>query len=252
MPIKYFESLESTNQYCELLDLNQIEEFTIICAREQTAGIGQRGNHWESEAGKNLTFSLILHPSFLDVSDQFKLTKILSLALCDYVEGQLNNALLNDKVHIKWPNDIYVNDKKIGGILSTLRISGTKIQSAICGIGLNINQTSFSDWIPNPISLAQLTHSTHPIESCLEVLQETLQSRYNQLQEITIGIHQDTIIDTQYLDRLYQLHEESSYVYKGNPISATIKGVDHFGHLQLLTSDKTNISCDLKELQYCI
>ena len=80
-----FDSLESTNKYCEALDLAEVEDFTCYWALEQTAGIGQRGNHWEAEAGRNLTFSLVLHPTFLPADRQFKLTEALSLALSDFL-----------------------------------------------------------------------------------------------------------------------------------------------------------------------
>ena len=84
MPIVRLDSVESTNKYCEALDLKQVEDFTCYWALEQTAGIGQKGNHWESASGQNLTFSLVLHPTFLPADRQFKLTQALSLALVDF------------------------------------------------------------------------------------------------------------------------------------------------------------------------
>ena len=83
MTIVKLASVASTNKYCEVLDLAEVEDFTCYWALEQTAGIGQRGNHWEAAPGKNLTFSLVLHPTFLPADRQFKLTQALSLALCD-------------------------------------------------------------------------------------------------------------------------------------------------------------------------
>ena len=121
MRIEKFDSLESTNKYCEALDLAQVEDFTCYWALAQTAGIGQRGNHWEAEPDKNLTFSLILHPAFLPADQQFKLTEALSLALVDFLSFFLpaSQALSTDKSNhitaknfhfsIKWPNDIYAN-----------------------------------------------------------------------------------------------------------------------------------------------
>ena len=85
MRIEKFDSLESTNKYCEALDLAEVGDFTCFWALEQTAGIGQRGNHWVSESGQNLTFSLVLHPTFLPADRQFKLTETLSLALVDFL-----------------------------------------------------------------------------------------------------------------------------------------------------------------------
>ena len=90
MKIEKFDSLESTNKYCEALDLKQVEDFTCYWALEQTAGIGQKGNHWESASGQNLTFSLVLHPTFLPADRQFKLTQALSLALVDFLSTQIS------------------------------------------------------------------------------------------------------------------------------------------------------------------
>ena len=81
--IQKLDSTESTNKYCEALDLAEVEDFTCYWALEQTAGIGQRGNHWHSAPGQNLTFSLVLHPAFLPAARQFRLTQALSLALVD-------------------------------------------------------------------------------------------------------------------------------------------------------------------------
>ena len=106
MRLYAYDTLPSTHQHCELLNLTQEEEFTVVWAQEQTAGIGQKGNHWESRKGENLTLSLILHPTLLPVADQYMLTKVLSLAMLDLLTPLLPQL----RVDIKWPNDIYVND----------------------------------------------------------------------------------------------------------------------------------------------
>ena len=124
MKIEKFDTLPSTNQYCELLNLSETEEFTVIVARTQTAGIGQRGNHWEAEPGKNLTFSLVLKPTWLPIVDQYQLTKAVSLGIADYLMPQITEG--NKRVRIKWPNDIYVDNRKICGILITHRIAGDR------------------------------------------------------------------------------------------------------------------------------
>ena len=110
MRIVKFDSLESTNKYCEALDLMQVEDFTCYWAMKQTDGIGQRGNHWEAAPGSNLTFSLVLHPTFLPADRQFRLTEALSLAIVDFMD---TIDSLNSIVKIKWPNDIYVGRKKM-------------------------------------------------------------------------------------------------------------------------------------------
>ena len=129
MKIEKFDTLPSTNQYCELLNLDETEEFTVIVARTQTAGIGQRGNHWEAEPGKNLTFSLVLKPKWLPIADQYQLTKAVSLGITDYLMPLIAEG--HGRVRIKWPNDIYVDDKKICGILITHRIAGGQIAASV-------------------------------------------------------------------------------------------------------------------------
>lgn len=260
--IRWFDSLESTNNYCKLLDLNTVEEFTVICARSQTAGIGQQGNHWTSEPGKNLTFSLILRPTFLRAADQYSLTMAIALAIADSLDLLISNPK-NDqfapsgRIQIKWPNDIYVGTpseqhyRKICGILVTNQLSGSHIATSICGIGLNVNQTCFPAWVPNPTSLlleASVPPSPTPfaIDTVLDTVLDCILHRYRQL-----SLHDGPdAIKTDYLSRLYRLGQEASYFYNGKTIRATITGIDHFGHLLLTTSTGSHISCALKEISF--
>jgi len=242
LKIHFFDSLASTNQYCELLDLAQVEEFTCYCAHAQTAGIGQRGNHWEAEPHKNLTFSLVLHPTFLPINDQFKLTQVLSLALCDWLKIQLEG---HTSVSIKWPNDIYVGNRKICGILTSLHVQGSHIAHAVCGIGLNVNQTYFPDWVPNPTSLKILTGREYPIEESLNQLLTSIQQRYHSL-----SLASD--LNADYLQHLYRLGQPSSFIYHNQNITATITGVNSYGHLLLTTQEGASLSCSLKEIAFVI
>lgn len=248
MNIHRFDSLESTNKYCELLDLSEVGEFSVFWAIEQTAGIGQRGNHWHSQSGKNLTFSIVLHPSFLVSANQFRLTQVLSLGVSDFLKdafrGERRDDLAN-AVSIKWPNDIYVETSKICGMLVENRLSGATVRSSICGIGLNVNQTIFPDWIPNPVSMSQLTHETFDLETELHHLIDSISHRYRQLQDDeAMQIEQD------YLSRLLNMGIKSRYRYKGEDIEATITGVTPQGHLTLIDSSGNPIVCDLKEIQF--
>lgn len=242
MKIVRFDTLNSTNQYCELLDLNQVEEFTIVVTDTQTAGIGQRGNHWEAEPGKNLTFSIILKPIFLQAADQYQLTKAISLGIYDWLQSQIPATL---QASIKWPNDLYVGESKICGTLIATRLAANRLSSAIVGIGLNINQTQFSDWIPNPTSLAILCQKTFDTTNCLEQLTDSIFIRYEQLRN---DLHSP---DREYLQHLLDYGQPHTYIYQGQQITATITGINRFGHLEATTADGQEIICQIKEIIRC-
>ncbi len=237
MTIIRFDSIESTNKYCEALDLAQVEDFTCYWALEQTSGIGQRGNHWHSAAGENLTFSLVLHPCTLPAARQFKLTQALSLALVDF----LSTFNFQRSVSIKWPNDIYVDGKKICGTLASTRLQGNVIASAICGIGLNVNEQVFPDWIPHPTSLSLLTGQKYDLEPQLRQLLACIEKRYNDLKS---GIDPER----EYLAYLLNLNVRARYIYNKEDIAATITGIDPHGRLLLTTDDGRSISCGMKEI----
>lgn len=237
MTIVKLASVASTNKYCEALDLAQVEDFTCYWALEQTAGIGQRGNHWEAAPGKNLTFSLVLHPAFLPADRQFKLTQALSLALVDFLKG-INGS---KGLKVKWPNDIYVGNKKICGTLVSTRLQGTQIASAVCGIGLNVNQTTFPDWVPNPTSLALLMGKEYELEPLLTQLLDCIEKRYGELQS-------GRDFEPEYLNRLLNLGVPAHYIYKEEKIMATIAGIDPYGHLLLTAADGRRLCCGMKEI----
>jgi len=124
---------------------------TVVMAREQTAGRGQRGNSWEAEPGSNITLSLLLRPEGLEPACQFVISQAVSLAIVDML-----GHFVSEPVRIKWPNDIYVGDRKICGILIENTVTGSAIDRSIIGIGLNVNQMEFHSDAPNPVSLRQL------------------------------------------------------------------------------------------------
>lgn len=244
MKVIRFDSLESTNKYCEALDLAEVEDFTCYWALAQTAGIGQRGNQWEAEPGKNLTFSLVLHPTFLPADRQFKLTEALSLALLDFLKD-LKDIKGSKSIKVKWPNDIYVGKRKICGTLVSTRLQGAQIASAICGIGINVNQTVFPDWVPNPTSMALLTGEEYDLEPLLKKLLACIEKRYNDLKN---GIDPQP----EYLAHLLNLGSRAHYIYNEKEIVATITGVDPHGRLLLTVDDGRRISCGMKEITFLV
>lgn len=245
MTIHSFDSLESTNKYCEALDLAEVEDFTCYWALEQTAGIGQRGNHWHSAPGQNLTFSLVLHPAFLPAARQFCLTQALSLGIKDFIESIVSIYPIVTIASIKWPNDIYVDGHKICGTLVSTRLQGNAIASAVCGIGLNVNEREFPSWVPHPTSLGLLTGQNYALESLLRQLLACIEKRYNDLKT---GIDPEP----EYLAHLMNLHVPARYIYNKEEIAATITGVDPHGRLLLTAADGRSLSCGMKEIQFVL
>lgn len=189
-----------------------------LMALRQTAGRGQRGNTWEAEPGKNITLSLMLRPHDLDASRQFEVSEAVALGILD-----LLRELGIDGVSVKWPNDIYVNDRKICGILIENALSGRQIARSIAGIGLNVNQTEFQSDAPNPVSISQLTGREHPIGTLAETMVTKILARLDRSDN-----HAD------YLDNLWRRSGEHLWqTPDGTRFRAAIEGVDSDGHLRL-------------------
>ena len=217
------------------------DEFTVITAKNQISGRGQGTNIWESENGKNICFSLLLKPLFLNPSEQFIITQIISLAIVDV----LVKYGLQD-VMIKWPNDIYVSNNKICGILIQNKIIGNQISHSYIGIGINVNQRKFL-FAPNPTSLTLETDKTYDLNKFLNDTLYNIYVRYMQLKENKI-----IEIQNKYLSLLLFKGERRKYIYEGREIVATILNVNEFGHLILQQTDETILQCELRQLQFLI
>lgn len=144
------EEVDSTNSYVSR-HAAELDDMTMVVAAAQTAGRGQRGNSWESAAGENLTATLLFRPRGIAPREQFAISEAVALAVVDYLRDEGIPA------RVKWPNDIYVGDKKISGILIEHSVTSTSIGHTRIGIGLNVNQTTFLSDAPNPVSMMQLT-----------------------------------------------------------------------------------------------
>ena len=207
-----------------------------VVADFQQAGRGCGSNSWESEWGKNLTFSLLTHPENLPANQQFRITEAVSVAICETLEHSISN-----KVMIKWPNDIYVGDRKICGILIENRLQGNTIKDCIIGIGLNVNQRQFVSDAPNPVSLWQLTHGDTDRDRLLLRLLKNMERAW---QRPTIG--------DDYRQRLYRLGEPHRYKDSTGLFTATITGVASDGRLLLTDEDGRQRDYAFKEIQYII
>lgn len=155
----------STMNFAAELSEDESPHGTVVNARCQTAGRGQRGNGWESEPGENLTFSIVLRPVGLPAHRQFELSMAVCTALCRV----LRRVLPDHDIRIKWPNDIYAGDGKMAGILIENVIGGgARLTRSIAGLGINVNQTVFRSDAPNPVSMAQLSGRRHRQTPLLE------------------------------------------------------------------------------------
>jgi BirA family biotin operon repressor/biotin-[acetyl-CoA-carboxylase] ligase len=233
-------SVDSTNRYLsEWSEKEPLEEGTSVFANEQTSGRGQKGTEWKSEAGKNLVFSFILYPEFLLATDQFMLSKIVSISVLKTVKKHLSGIA---EIKIKWPNDIYADNRKITGILIENSIQNSRIRKSISGIGLNINQTDFPEMF-YATSLRNLAGKEFHLNEISDTFFEFMNHYYSLLKS-----SQYSRINTEYSENLFLLGKPSPFEWKGERISATITGVDHSGKLQLMDENDRLISADLKEI----
>ncbi|HEY0031527.1 MAG TPA: biotin--[acetyl-CoA-carboxylase] ligase [Bacteroidia bacterium] len=241
----HVESTDSTNSYAsEMLRQIELSEGTLIYTFKQLKGRGQRGNFWESEPNKNVALSFILHPKFLALSKQFLLTKISSLAVADVMAEMLDFGSEKPKISIKWPNDIYVNDKKIAGILieNTLRENG--IQYTIIGIGININQMEFLS-TGNAVSMAQIAGVEFQPMAVLNLICAHLEARYLQLKA-----NKEESIDDAYLACLYKRGNWAAFECAGEMLEGRISGVSPAGKLQVEMRNAEIKEFDLKEIRF--
>lgn len=159
--IKWFESLASTNNEAKK-HITDYDNLSVIATIEQSAGRGQGSHTWYTTPGKNLTFTIVFNPENLPASEALYLTRITTLSLLSYL------AARGVRARIKWPNDIWVEDKKICGILIENILEGNLVHNSIIGIGLNINESGWPEDLPNPVSLGELTGKSYDIHEELE------------------------------------------------------------------------------------
>jgi BirA family biotin operon repressor/biotin-[acetyl-CoA-carboxylase] ligase len=188
----------------------------VVWADYQTAGKGQGTNRWESERDKNLLFSILYHPLHIQANRQFTISMAISLAIVDALEQQIGD------VCIKWPNDIYWRNGKLGGILIENTLKGNLIKDSIIGVGLNVNQREFHSDAPNPVSLWQITGQETDREQLLKDI----------LQRLDCGGGSKN----RYMQMLYRRKGFHPYTDKNGVFMAEITGVMDDGHL-LLTDD---------------
>lgn len=233
-------SCHSTNQVAaDLLSAGKAAHGMLVITDHQQNGRGQRGNSWESEPFKNLTFSLILTPRFLSVQRQFELTRVASLAILN----TLKDMPLKD-LAIKWPNDIICGDKKISGILIENAVRTENLESTIVGIGLNVNQVDFRT--DNATSVALETKRKHNLQDILSRLLGHFEGLYRQLYEGGASS-----LKKEYERHLYWKGESHWFedLTTKSRFRGSIQGTDHSGRLYLQRQDR-DFYFDFKQIAF--
>ena len=229
--IIHIEETDSTNRWLKAHG----EGTMVVVADYQTAGKGCGTNSWESERGKNLTFSMLIHPTDIPASQQFRITEVVSVALCEVLEQYIGD------VSIKWPNDIYMGDKKICGVLIENRLQGNVIVDSIIGIGLNVNQTEFVSDAPNPVSLRQLLGREIDREALLHDFLETLE---------TVSSSETTY--SAYRNKLFRLGKQAVFSDETGRFEGTIQEVEPDGRLLIKDLAGQERRYAFKEVQFVI
>ena len=214
-----------------------------VVAEYQTAGKGCGTNSWESERGKNLTFSVLIHPTEIPASRQFLISEIVSVALCETLETYLKPLVPQESLSIKWPNDIYYGDRKLCGILIENRLQGSTFKDSIIGIGTNVNQEVFLSDAPNPVSLRQILGR--------EINRETLLNEFLQRFKETFLCEAETV-STKYRSLLYRKDGFYEYEDAKGRFQAKVLNVLNDGHLVLLDTEGTARIYAFKEVSYII
>ena len=237
--IYHFDITASTND--DARD-EKYHEGDVVWADFQTAGRGQRGHEWHSRKGENLTFSVVLEPTFVPIAEQFSVSEVVALSLVDML------AEYGIGAKIKWTNDIYVGDKKLVGILIEHSLAPNSLRRTVVGVGINVNQTEFDASLPNPVSMAQLLGNKLDAEDVLKCFLTHLQRNYEVLRSGGKAELHD-----RYNELLYRKDEYHTYALpSGEKFSAKIVATAPSGALSL--QDETGKTKDylFKEVEFII
>jgi len=244
--INWHNTIDSTNSEA-LRRFKECDDFTVVASKYQTLGRGQRGTNWESESGRNLTFSLILKSYSIKADKQFIIAQIITIGIKKYLKSRGVNA------KIKWPNDIYVGDKKVCGILIEHFLSGDNLAGSVIGIGLNLNQDKFNSNAPNPVSMKIILNKEFELEEELEALVGYIYEIYYPFINFSSNSSINRL-DTEYHNSLYRLDEFHQYqeTPDGEIINARINGIDNNACLLLEKEDGTVKRYSFKEVKYIL
>lgn len=248
LPITWFDIIDSTNSEAKRR-IKDIDKMAVLAAKFQTAGRGQRGNKWSSAEGENLTFSIALNlgtgwPERLKAVSQFALSELAALSVQSYLE------VLGVNAKIKWPNDIYVRDRKICGMLIENSLEGEFIGSSIIGIGLNLKQKDFPPELMNPTSVSLVTGKDIEPEDALGELMKHFSARL----PLVFNAEGREALEDEYLSVLYRQGREYQYrdCLTGEVFNGTIKGISPGGQLSVKMPDGSIKVFSFKEISYIL
>lgn len=234
------ETIDSTNDYAKkLLKEGTVKEGTVILADFQTKGKGQKDGYWESDKGKNITLSIIINPTFLEAQRQFYLSMSISIGIVEFL------SQLSLKPKIKWPNDIYIHNRKVGGILIENAVRNNIIANSIIGIGININQPEFIGNTPNPTSVFLELNKTFDIKDSYRSLMIYINKWINYLYT-----RRYTKIKSAYIKYLYLKNKKTSFTDKDGKFKGRIINVEENGMILIKTNTNEIKKYNFKEVSF--
>ncbi|WGK63836.1 biotin--[acetyl-CoA-carboxylase] ligase [Croceiramulus getboli] len=240
MHIVKLDAIDSTNSYLRRKSrAKELKEDTLVWAQEQTAGRGQMGTHWFSQAGQNLTFSVFRKVTRIQSGQQFYITMATSLAIAETLE-----KLQIEAVSVKWPNDILAGKQKICGILIESVIKKGRLEAVILGIGLNVNQTDF-DRVAQATSIKKETGIHFALE---DILQQMISQFHHYVDLLTQG--ELAMIKSEYEEKLFLRDRPATFEHPdGSRFVGIIQGVSEQGRLQILLEDDRKQEFDMKAIK---
>ena len=233
------DTVDSTNNYAMARVHDGLANHGMVWfAHEQTAGKGQRGKAWIMEKGKNIAMSLVLEPDKLQITNQFHLSAAVALACFDFVK-----FYAGDETKIKWPNDLFWRDRKAGGILIENKFKGKAWKWAVVGIGININQTQFDNFLIKAVSLKEITGIFFNNIDLAKELHALLMKNLGELNTA------ENIME-QYNEHLYKINKNVTLKNKDIKFETVIKGVNEEG--QLITVDSIEHRFNFGEVEWVL
>lgn len=238
------QTVHSTNSFLRELNGGDASfDMELATTEFQTAGRGQKGNSWESEQSKNLLFSILLHPVYVQPSKQFCISEAIALAVVKSLKEIVADELVAKDFSVKWPNDIYWKNKKIAGILIENELFGSTIRDCIVGVGININQQIFLSDAPNPVSLYNILGVNTNVEEVLDAIIKQFVANVSMIEN-----GQTALLHKEYMDSLFRRKGIYPYRDADSEFMATIKDVREDGRLILIDSDDKERIYEFKEV----